>query len=191
MLRFLGCHSQILVPKEPSPAAASGLPGACVQWGSSMPRCPCPLGSLMFGIPAAGNSPTEPWSPNSPAGIWGWFSSPRKIFLLPGGFGRWGQTLSSSRLPSTVMFPWLRQDPFLPVWDTGSMGVQHHSQLIQTLGKSLLLPTPIPFGLPGTPSRAGSSGMGICASQCVGSLWSSSWGWGRSVGQEDLPRAEG
>lgn len=188
MLRFLGCHSQILVPKEPSPAAASGLPGACVQWGSSM--------SLSFRIP-------DVWDPSSwelPHGA----LVPQQpswdlgmVFLswknLPSSWGIWkvGATLSSSRLPSRVMFPWLRQDPFLPVWDTGSMGVQHHSQLIQSLGKSLLLPTPISFGLPGTPSRAGSSGMGICASQCVGSLWSSSWCWGRSVGQEDLPRAEG
>lgn len=31
------------------------------------------------------------------------------------------------------------------------------------------------------PSPAGSCGMGICASRCVGSLWSSSRGWGRSV----------
>lgn len=182
----------------PNPGAQGAEPSCSIRAA----RCLCPVGlihaqmSLSFRIP-------DVWDPSSwelPHGA----LVPQQpswdlgmVFLswknLPSSWGIWkvGATPQQLQAPIQSHVPMAETDPFLPVWDTRSMGVQHHSQLIQTLGKSLLLPTPIPFGLPGTPSRAGSSGMGICASQCVGSLWSSSWGWGRSVGQEDLPRAEG
>lgn len=147
----------------PNPGAQGAEPscsitaaGACVQQGSSIPGFPCPLGSLMFGILAGGNPPTEPWSPSWDLGMV-FLSQKKNLPSSWGIFSPWkvGPTLSSSRLPSRVTFPRLRQDPFPPVWDTGSMCARHHSQLIQIPGKSLLLPTPIPFGLPGTqPLRA-------------------------------------
>lgn len=140
------------------------------------------MGSRQVGTP-----PTEPWFPNSPAGIWGWFSSPRKksSFFLGDLFPVEGWA-NPQQLQAPIQ-------SHIPTAEAGSLSpcVGYRLHVCSASfpahpdpGKISASPNPHPLWTTrdsAAPSPAGSCGMGICASRCVGSLWSSSRGWGRSV----------